>query len=660
MEEKYANYLDIIQDAKSFNKSLSAERKLRLPFIDTQTGVAQNDCLLWRPANERQSILPSTINKTTTTDGRVSGTLYTYPAIRWKKRRREYLMRSGMPCTERRASSSNTHIHNQLHNSHTSYQGPNCNGNNSLYKQANTYHNGQSTSVPSTLPTRADSTGSHSCLTVDSDSRDLSIATSQSFDSPRHQLDDEHICNDYDTTITAKDFTDNVNNSSSSSSSHPVKTSQNNFIKGEPVLGNEFRQQTYDVNLSEQNYKQRSEEEMAANKLHSKMNKKKNIGQSLMKSNSIPVNDNRRVNENANNNNHNDSFRQQNGVRDLDQSSSMIDNANDTSPEAQLNMSDGDRRYVCTICDRAYKTRPGLSYHFIHTHNTRLPKNPPTIKKKEPNKSDNNNKRAKFSTDPVNDSRGETSNQVSEGDSRVGNRLEQTYEANHSNQSESNTNDKSTKNMSDDSSNDTTIEMLSDHQDDERLSEATAKKLDNNALHDSKLNELSEGNNNVLGHQENIKEEKDQTTLTEHSNKGCHLSNGLSFNKQDEDFKISKSKHNPFCDFCLGTVEKNRRTKLPEELVSCSKCGSSGHPSCLKFSDNIKISVQKYDWQCIECKTCSNCNNADNEDKLLFCDDCDRSYHTYCLKPPLVEPPEGNWSCNSCLIEYHGKDQDSQ
>lgn len=29
------------------------------------------------------------------------------------------------------------------------------------------------------------------------------------------------------------------------------------------------------------------------------------------------------------------------------------------------------------------------------------------------------------------------------------------------------------------------------------------------------------------------------------------------------------------------------------------------------------------------------------QDQLLFCDDCDRGYHMYCLTPPLSAPPEG-------------------
>nr|CAD7409043.1 unnamed protein product [Timema poppensis] len=111
----------------------------------------------------------------------------------------------------------------------------------------------------------------------------------------------------------------------------------------------------------------------------------------------------------------------------------------------------------------------------------------------------------------------------------------------------------------------------------------------------------------------------------------------------------------PYCDFCLGDASENKKTGQSEELVSCSDCGRSGHPSCLQFTANMIISVRKYRWQCIECKCCSICGTSDNDDQLLFCDDCDRGYHMYCLSPPLPTPPEGSWSCRLCLVEFHSK-----
>ncbi|XP_063078887.1 zinc finger protein DPF3 isoform X2 [Engraulis encrasicolus] len=106
---------------------------------------------------------------------------------------------------------------------------------------------------------------------------------------------------------------------------------------------------------------------------------------------------------------------------------------------------------------------------------------------------------------------------------------------------------------------------------------------------------------------------------------------------------------NDYCDFCLGDSGSNRKTGQAEELVSCSDCGRSGHPTCLQFTDNMMQAVRTYQWQCIECKSCSLCGTSENDDQLLFCDDCDRGYHMYCLKPPMTQPPEGSWSCHLCL-----------
>ncbi|KAM6254951.1 zinc finger protein DPF3 isoform 2-T2 [Spheniscus humboldti] len=105
---------------------------------------------------------------------------------------------------------------------------------------------------------------------------------------------------------------------------------------------------------------------------------------------------------------------------------------------------------------------------------------------------------------------------------------------------------------------------------------------------------------------------------------------------------------NNYCDFCLGGSNMNKKSGRPEELVSCSDCGRSGHPTCLQFTTNMTEAVKTYQWQCIECKSCSLCGTSENDDQLLFCDDCDRGYHMYCLNPPVFEPPEGSWSCHLC------------
>ena len=68
-----------MEHAASYNTRLCLERKMRLPFLDQQTGVAQSDCALWMHKWQRMP-------------GKNEGQLYTYPARRWKKKRRQYLM----------------------------------------------------------------------------------------------------------------------------------------------------------------------------------------------------------------------------------------------------------------------------------------------------------------------------------------------------------------------------------------------------------------------------------------------------------------------------------------------------------------------------------------------------------------------------------------
>ncbi|GMT15517.1 hypothetical protein PFISCL1PPCAC_6814 [Pristionchus fissidentatus] len=109
------------------------------------------------------------------------------------------------------------------------------------------------------------------------------------------------------------------------------------------------------------------------------------------------------------------------------------------------------------------------------------------------------------------------------------------------------------------------------------------------------------------------------------------------------------------CDFCDGTRLENKKTKQPEELVTCHDCGRSGHPSCLNFTENMRLSTSKFGWQCIECKSCAICGTSDNDDQLLFCDDCDRGFHLYCLVPRLEQAPDDAWSCHLCMKVFGSK-----
>ncbi|WWD19388.1 hypothetical protein CI109_103848 [Kwoniella shandongensis] len=103
------------------------------------------------------------------------------------------------------------------------------------------------------------------------------------------------------------------------------------------------------------------------------------------------------------------------------------------------------------------------------------------------------------------------------------------------------------------------------------------------------------------------------------------------------------------CSFCAGSDDRNKLGEK-ERMVSCSKCGRSGHPTCLNMqTPRLRARVMTYDWNCIECKTCEQCHVKGDDSRLMFCDTCDRGWHSYCLNPPLAKPPKGAWHCPKCI-----------
>ncbi|XP_050433231.1 putative autophagy-related protein 11 isoform X2 [Adelges cooleyi] len=101
------------------------------------------------------------------------------------------------------------------------------------------------------------------------------------------------------------------------------------------------------------------------------------------------------------------------------------------------------------------------------------------------------------------------------------------------------------------------------------------------------------------------------------------------------------------CKLCIGNSEKNSKGTT-EPLIHCSKCLSIYHPTCLEMSLEMIPHIKRYNWQCNDCKSCAQCKEAADEDKMLFCDLCDRGYHIYCVG--LRKVPEGRWHCQECAM----------
>ncbi|KAL7751342.1 hypothetical protein RI367_003202 [Sorochytrium milnesiophthora] len=116
-----------------------------------------------------------------------------------------------------------------------------------------------------------------------------------------------------------------------------------------------------------------------------------------------------------------------------------------------------------------------------------------------------------------------------------------------------------------------------------------------------------------------------------------------------------------YCGDCRNPPDQPPEGKSESRpaTIACTKCTRSYHPSCVDISSCVALEkIQSYDWECPDCKLCIACNETGDEGKMLFCDDCDRGWHSYCLSPPLETIPEGKWHCPLCAycVACHRRD----
>ncbi|XP_036375855.1 lysine-specific demethylase 5A [Megalops cyprinoides] len=83
------------------------------------------------------------------------------------------------------------------------------------------------------------------------------------------------------------------------------------------------------------------------------------------------------------------------------------------------------------------------------------------------------------------------------------------------------------------------------------------------------------------------------------------------------------------------------------------------HLKAQAFAIKMRQRKETLEVNFIDLYMCLACGRGDEEDRLLLCDGCDDSYHTFCLIPPLQDVPKGDWRCPKCVAEECSKPREA-
>jgi hypothetical protein len=113
----------------------------------------------------------------------------------------------------------------------------------------------------------------------------------------------------------------------------------------------------------------------------------------------------------------------------------------------------------------------------------------------------------------------------------------------------------------------------------------------------------------------------------------------------------------PFIEWPPNQAKEEAVTSLTSSVqLHHSKCDTSDNDSDGVPTDQLNLGsgydpsgiLQHVSYNPFESIFCQVCHNASNDHYLLICDECDRGYHTYCLRPVVVNIPREIWLCPKC------------
>ena len=87
-----------------------------------------------------------------------------------------------------------------------------------------------------------------------------------------------------------------------------------------------------------------------------------------------------------------------------------------------------------------------------------------------------------------------------------------------------------------------------------------------------------------------------------------------------------------------------------DTMLFCVDCGEAFHTFCVNAPIHSMDAFSAAGWRCPNCKICEISGDVPNdENRMLFCEMCDRAFSLDLLDPPLTKAPPGLWICGHCV-----------
>lgn len=98
----------------------------------------------------------------------------------------------------------------------------------------------------------------------------------------------------------------------------------------------------------------------------------------------------------------------------------------------------------------------------------------------------------------------------------------------------------------------------------------------------------------------------------------------------------------------LATLFADVPSSASERKSSRKSSSSTATQSKKQSKAKCKHSSSESSESSEEDAPCELCGKVGDDDKAILCEGCDGAFHIFCLNPPLVAIPEGDWFCSTC------------